>query len=212
MSEQIPNGVPETSQTPAPSSEDAIKNLKAEFQRKLDNQNTQMQQLLASLTPKPASETKRTSVFDDEEAFARSIEERTERRISEKLAQQSQHQTKYQSIVNQLTQEYPEANDTSSDLYKKAQEHFATLADDEKSSPLALKASVSAAAAELGLKPKSKRTTSSSEGYVSASSSPSNNRNREDIDSATLDFAQLMGLNTADSKVRANLQNRQKRK
>jgi uncharacterized coiled-coil protein SlyX len=194
--------------------QDEIKNLKAEMNRKLENTNAQLAALLNELKQKSApsaaqSSPAKVSVFDDEEAYARRIKEETAREIESKLEARQAQQTKYQTVVNQLVSEYPEANDTSSELYKRAQEHYAQLDDSEKANPLALKAAVTSAAAELGMKPKSKRQKSSDDGFTMSSSSTGHGTKRkDDLDQGQMDFARMMGLNVDDPKVRERIKSR----
>jgi hypothetical protein len=201
-------------ETPSPAAltEDRFKNYQSEMERKLANQNAQIQALLSSINqPKQSVEPgKKVSVFDDENEYARQIEERAAAKIEAKLAAERAHQQKNQQIINSIVMEYPEANDLSSPLYNKAQEVYASLSDEEKLLPISMKMAVTSAAAELGIKPKSKRSNQSPSDSFSMGSSPksSGSQKKSDLDANTEAFAQLMGLNTSDPKVRDRLKAR----
>jgi hypothetical protein len=196
MSEDVKNQVPS-----APEAQDKLENFKAEMARKLDNQNAQIQALLSQLekksaTPVVSEAPKKISVFDDEEAYARTIEERAEKRIEEKLARKEAQTARYQQTVQSILNEYPEAGAADSALMKRATEIYGSLSDEEKSSALAMKAAVASAAAEIGLRPKSKRpVVTDTDGYsVSSSGSAKlSTPKQSDIDQRTHDLAILMG-------------------
>lgn len=198
--------------------DDRFKNFQAEINRKLQNQNEQLQSLLSELKSKPATqttgtETKKISVFDDEEAYSRQIEERATARIKAELAQQQSQASRHQQVVQQIMVDYPETNDESSDLMVRAKEVYAGYSSEDKQSPLAMKAAVTMAAAELGLKPKSKRVSRDSDSFtVSSGSRPATNTNRNaDLDARTEMFAQIMGLDTKKKEVRENLKSKAKK-
>jgi hypothetical protein len=154
----------EENSVPSPE-QDQFKNLKAEMDRKLDNlaaQNAQLQQFLASLNqPAPAAQapTKKVSVFEDEEAYAKRVADETEARIMKRLDSQAAETNKKQAQIQNLVNDYPELSDSNSEMARKAVEIYNSMTAEEQNSTTAYRAAVKEAAADLGLKPKAKRTT-----------------------------------------------------
>lgn len=193
-------------------------NLKAEMNRKLEAQNVQLAQLLAELksskAPAPVStESKRPSVFEDEDAYARSIEDRATARVKAEMSAREAQQSRVQQTIQSIISEYPEVSDESSSLMVRAKELFAGLGEDEKQSPLAMKMAVTSAASELGLKPKSKRS-GDSESFTLSSNGSRNSGNRANntgLDSKTEEFARIMGLDTSKKEVRERLKSKSNR-
>jgi hypothetical protein len=199
---------------------DELKNLKAEMNRKLENTNAQLQQVLAALqTPKPgkseSAPAAKVSVFEDEEAYARRIKDEAKAEVTKELREEAQRTQKYQTIVNQIYSEYPEVSDQNSPLMQRAQEIFKSLPEDEQASAVAMKAAVAQAASEIGVKPKSKRTSSDDDSFSIPSGGGSNSSRRPgrepEIDSKTLELARLMGRDTSDPKYLERLKNAAKR-
>lgn len=213
MSTEVKN---ETQQGQAAPPQDEIKNLKAEMNRKLDNTTAQLQALLDQMKkPTAPTETKKApSVFEDEEAFAASIEQRAAERIRKEQEATQAAQARYQNTVQGILREYPEAADEASDLMKRAKEIYGALGDDERNSPLAMKAAVAEAASEIGLKPKSKRPQNDDDSFALSGSTQSTRRSsREpDLDPATVAFAKALGQPVDDPKYLERLKAAAKRK
>lgn len=160
----------DNSGAPAPNPEqqpDEFKNFKAELNRKLENQNAQIAQLIAQLNesskpaPTPAESKKLEDVwFDSPAEAARRIKEETSSEIRAEMAKQAKLQAKQAQVINQLVNDYPELNDQTSDLTTRAVEIFNSLPEDERSHPLAYRTAVRDAAADLDIKPKAKRKAS----------------------------------------------------
>jgi hypothetical protein len=195
---------------------DELKNLKAEFNRKLDNSQSRMEQSLAEIkklisVPASASPSKpastKVSVFEDEDRYTESVVSEAEKRIETKLSQRDAYNSKLQSTYQAILSDYPEASDTGSDLSKRAVEIYASYSEDEKS-PVAMRAAVASAASELGLKPKSKRQSSSNDGFSLGGSSAQPGKKASDLDPTTETWASIMGLDTNDPKVRERLKSR----
>jgi hypothetical protein len=217
--------VNDTPEQPASQGEDPIKNLKAEFTRKLDNVVSELseqrklnEQLLATLNTTTSSQSKErdpdmsTLLYQDPARYAQIMEERAEKRIMGKLERQQQVQAKQQSTIQRIVQDYPEAADSDHPLTRRAVEIYNTLADDEKSSPAAYRAAVAEAAAELGIKPKAKRPVSDDEPTLSSSHSSSPRRTKKaSVDPLTLAFAEQMGLNAGDPELIKRLADRSTR-
>jgi len=200
---------------------DAVVNLKAEFNRKLGNlseTNARLEAQLAALAaalPKAAPAqtavpAKKVSVFDDEEAFAASIEERVSARVDQVLTTREVAQAKNAQLIQGLISEFPELSDGSSDLTLKAVEVYNNMSADDKRAPLAYKAAVQQAALEMGVKPKSKRAKASSDesfslgsGSGAAEATPRKQKS-QGIDPRTKMFAEAVGLNLDDPKNKAS--------
>jgi hypothetical protein len=200
---------------------DPINNVKQEFTRKLGNVESQVaeltkanQQLLAQLQNFTASKQAPVVVeenledlwYKDPNAAAAKIEARTEKRIEAKIAQTQRAQQKQNQTLNKLVSEYPELNDESNPLYKKAVEIYTAMDDDDKVSPTAYRLAVKEAAQELNVKPVNKRSEEELDAYSVSSSSTYSNRpqtrgKREDeVDPRTLAFAKALGRPVDDPK------------
>lgn len=194
-----------------PGSEDPIKNIKGEFDRKLGNMEQKMstlqqtnEQLLAQLksmsAPKPAPkvDSKLDTVwFDKPEEAAEEIVSRAERRIEEKFAKHAEANARQQSTLANLVSEFPELNSSGHELTKKAIEIYSSLSDEEKRSPIAYKAAVKEAALDLGYKPMAKRSEEEQDFALRGTPSYGNERRAtksNKIDPQVAEFAALLGL------------------
>lgn len=215
--EQTPGGTPPEGGTPPPADE-RLKNLQAEFSRKLDNTNAQLAQLMAKLqAPAPTQQQpdKKVSVFDDEEGYAERIKRETAAEIKRELQAQQEAQARVQSTVQTILRDFPEANDESHPLTQRAREIYASLGDAEKANPAAMRTAVLEAAAEQGLKPKSKRSDSDNDGFSlggSGGTSKPRPKSGDQIDQATLEFAERLGMPINDPKYIERLKDASKRK
>ena len=214
-------------ETPAAGEAEPIKNLKAEFDRKTANLDAEAKalrsevqalvaQLKGSAQPTAPETGKKISVFDDEEAYARQIEERAEQRIEKKMAAQQERQAKYQSVSIQLMADFPELGDKSSPLMQKAQEVFNSLSEEDRAHPLAMKTAVYDAATELDVKPMNKRSRKEDDSFAlgsgSGSSSTNKNKGSSDVSENDTMLAQLLGVNIDDPKVRDRIAKKHGRK
>lgn len=201
---------------------DPIKNVKAEFNRKLDaglsEVNQKLESVLAALKtpqsqPKPAqsepSEDLADMMYTNPKEYTRRIKEEARAEAVNTVTAQSQSQAKQQRIIGELTNEFPELQSPESPIYKKAVEHYSRLDDQEKANMTSWKTVVYQAAMDLDMKPKSKRPVSdNTDDFVMNGSSSSMNRpakKKEDIDPLTLEFSRLLGRNVEDPKVREGL-------
>lgn len=199
----------------SPLSEERFKNFQSEVDRKLSNTNSQLQALLGEMqkarTAYAPSSTKHVSVFEDEEAYAQRIKAEASREIEAKLEAKQAAQNRYQQVIGKIVADYPEASDESTPLMIRAKEIYASYSDDERASPVTMKAAVTEAASELGIRPKSKRAASSTEDsfVMGASSSPSSTSKRSvntEKVNAAIDFARLMGLDEkAQERIKAKV-------
>lgn len=216
-------------------SEDVIKNLKEEVNRKLGNTEAslaelqkQNQALLDQIGKMNEANTQIKSkaasseeiklsdlIYDDPDKAIEIIQQRAEEKITKKLEAQKLSETKTTETLNKLIAEFPELSNTDTDLYKKAIEIYNEMDEADKTSPLAYKSAVYAAATNIGVKPKSKRSEDESQDFTlsSSSSAPSrSSRKSSKLDEGIIESAKLMGLDTEDPKVVERLKARSKRK
>ena len=203
-----------------------IKNLKNEMGRKFANQEQMFQAMSQKLDamatkytePSVAPETTEEDLYSDPDAY---IQKRLDKRLKsfeQGLDQRQQQQAKQQQVVNEITAEFPEINQSGSDLQLKAQELYAGLSQDEKENPTAWKATIFEAAMAVGVKPRSQRSESTDDftfgsGKGSSSSlNRSSRRTSEDLSDDTINFASLMGMDISDPEKLKALKERTKRK
>lgn len=200
--------------------EDPIQQVKGEFTRKLSNTEAQITELkkaneamLAQLkkltTPPPAPKTESEDVEDilyrDPKRYTEIVERRAEERVMSKLRAEQAVQQKQSTVLSSLINEFPELSNNDHELTKKAIELYNNLPDDDKTSPMAYRLAVKEAAMELGVKPRSKRAEDDSYSFGGSSGGTSSRKKKETLDSSTLDFAKIMGLDTSDPKVKERL-------
>jgi hypothetical protein len=201
--------------------QDEIKNLKAEFSRKMSNIEQTNKQLadsqaallaqLQSMAPKPAAEkSEKLSdlMYSDPEAYAKKVLDEAERRADARFDSRLNAQSRQQQVIAELVNQFPELNDGDHDFTKAAVAKFNSMSDDLKNSPVAYKTAVMEAALEAGIKPKNKR--SEDEAYVgrpSGSSGGSRSRKSQDIDPRTAAFAELVGLDISKPEVKERIKN-----
>lgn len=219
----------------ASSQPDPITNLKSEMSRKtekLAQENARLAQQLDAVLGKlnnlsaPAASGNLDEdaaleelAFKDPKEYARRVREQATRQATQMVDQRIQQQNNQQATLSALVNDYPELQDAGSDLTKRAVEIFKGLSQSEQSSPLAYKAAVREAAAELGVLPKTKRKTSSSDDFSfsgsnsgSGSQSSRGSGSNDKLDERTVAFAKLIGLKTDDPKVVERIKQRSKRK
>lgn len=206
-----------------PGGEDVVKNIKAEFNRKLDNVSTQLAEQrqmnerlmsqVAALKPAPAASREpdlSELMYSDPAKYAEVIAERAASSVNSRLAADS----KKASTIQRLVQEYPETGDQEHPLTKKAVEIYTSMPEDEKQTPQAYRTAVAEAAAELGIKPRSKRPQQDDEPSFGTSDRPSTRRRKSgsgDLDPNTEAFASIMGLDVKNPEVRKRLSERSDR-
>lgn len=217
---------------------DPIKNVKAEMNRKFQNlseTNQKLAQQNEALNAKidlllnTVSQPKQESSSEDDEALRYTdpdayIEKKlkdVDKKVDAKIAQTEQMNSAKQQTLIALATDYPEINDPSSALYKKAIELGSSYPANFVSSPEGIRLIVREAAADIGLLPKKSRQVSSEEGdddmaeFIGGGGSgnkpPSGPKNKDKLDPKTLAVAELMGLNVNDPKVVERLKERSKR-
>lgn len=220
--------------SPPENAPDPIAQLKGETSRKLENVDAKLQALqqtnallLEKLTqmapPPPAKKTEADSedltalMYSDPAKYHAIIEERAatkaEHRIGEKLNRQQTEQARTNAVLAELTSEYPEIQDTTSELSKKTLELYSKLSEPERNNVSAWKLTVKEAAMELGMKPKSKRPVDDDAGFVGPSSgNPSRRRQQSNkLSPETEQWAQLLGVDIEDPVVRDRIVQRAQR-
>jgi hypothetical protein len=216
MSDETPKGAP--APTAEAESADAIKNVKAEFERKLKNSNAellnQIQAMLKPSSPTPTPEPKKkVSVFENEEEYARSIKEEVKQEVRSEMGAQEAIRSRQQAALNELYKDFPELGMPDSELSIKAIEVFNAYDATEKTHPLAFKDAVKTAALELGVRPKAKRAKGGDDFSVGGSSSPKTTKaERSEIDQRTAWFAEAVGVDMNNKEVAERIKKNHGRK
>lgn len=211
---------------PAPQAFEELKNLKAEFGRKLSNtesalaeirkQNELLAQQLQAAS-RPATEAKKLSdvLYENPEKYAEIVKNQAQEEAMKAMAAQQAQQAKQQARVQAIVAEYPELMQTDHALTKRALEIYAQMPDEDKASPVAYQAAVTSAALETGVRPKSKRQASEDDtfslsGGGSGGKAPS--RTPPKVDPRTLEFARSIGIDITDKAVLERMANNHGRK
>lgn len=221
---------------PSEKNERTTESVVAEFSRKtakLAEENALLSQKLDQITNMIASRNQGGSqssgqeqqeenledlIYKDPKAYARAVENRAVKRADEMVQSRMNTQNETQGILSQLAAEYPELNDTSSALTKRAVEIYNQLPPNQRANPLAYKIAVRDAAADMGVLTKNKRTKPTEDFVMDSSGSSGSASNKGaksgegKMDDKSLAFAELLGVNIKDEKVMKRLQERNKRK
>jgi len=213
MSTETKSGAP----APETSSNDEIKNIKAEFNRKLGNVEdtlkksneqllVQMQQMLK---PKPAPVESETSLEDlfykDPKAYAAKIEERTTSKIEQRMLERETQTNQRNTVIAQLAKEFPELNHDDHDLTQLAIKKYNDMSKESGATPATYRAAVYEAALEHGVKPKSKRPADSDDNYTLGGSSSGRRpaKKNDELDPAVIEAAKIFGVDPERVKARA---------
>lgn len=209
--------------TPPPA--DEFKNLKAEFNRKIDKVNDElkksnqqlMEQLQSMLAPKPPKQHEAAPADDELEEllyknpklYTQKIEERAEKRLEDKLNKRDAENQRLSTAITAMYQEFPELNKTDGELYKLAISKQTEMAKEYGNSVATMKAAVAEAALELGVKPMSKRERSEDDftvdGRGSESEAPVRKRGKKDeLPPNTALWAEALGADLERVKARHN--------
>lgn len=236
--------------TAAVSAEDPTQNLKAEFSRKLNNlreaneaitaqaneiaaqQKVILQHLQTSQqpqTPAPSKEDLEDLKYSDPDKYIELKMGAMKDDVLGEVRAENQVVAERTVALNQLAQEFPELNDDSSDMYKKAVEIYQTLPKEFKDKAAGYKLAVHEAASQVGVLPQSKRAnqevaamagSKKSEDqldeFIGSSGSTAGGKSApkksEKLDEKIVTTARLMGLDINDPKVVERLQQRTQRK
>lgn len=194
---------------------DEIKNLKAEFSRKQENVLGELNQIKQMLqAQKQETQQRHQMIAEDDipdpvlepKKYKDYIKQEVLKETSSVVNTNNQRQSQLAALV----QNYPELQDGSSELTKKAVDMYNKLSESEKMSPNAYKYAVQDAASELGVLAMSKRKqTQNDDGedsYTMDSSNyqsnkrPSKQAKSDKLDDATLAFAEAIGRPVNDPK------------
>lgn len=215
----------------APSVEELLTNFKAEMNRKLENVTSQSKNAndtliaLANSVQARQVEQQQTAYKKQMDTLAAEdpsrFQEETAKRAADAARQateeamvraqtvSAQAQAKQAQVIGEITSNYPEINLPNHPMQKKVLELYNALPEEERNSSVAYKLIAKEAAEELGIKPMSKRTEDEMDefvGYGRGSRGQGAGRKRAGIDPKTLQFAELMGINVKDEKVRKELE------
>lgn len=201
----------------ATQSNDLIKNMKSEFDRKLDNFQTTLKSTTDALTAKlnqiipkaPVVEKKpfRDRFYEDEDAAVSELKAELRQEFRGTLEERD----KQMNTMTKLYSDYPELAEDSP-LTKEAVKIINSLPVEERNTPTAYRAAVLEAAAELGIQPAKKRKKETVEDTGGGGEGGGNSGGkRGTLSNDTLEFAALMGLDTNDPKVVERLKGHAKR-
>lgn len=200
---------------------DPIKNVKAEFDRKLDNvikqQNEQLQAILAQVTetmrPQQQQQVQpqksmKELIYEDADAAAALITQQAVAAASRVVDQRVEQSQRATQTVNEVIAVYPEFGQANSEAAALAIKKMSQLPKDQQGNALATKTVMYEAAAELGLVPAKARKQSNDDDSFSVSGGSSrgsgqrsrNSDKSKDVSPDTLEFAQLMGIDISDPK------------
>jgi hypothetical protein len=134
--------------------------------------------------------------------YADKLASSLEQKLDAKLVARERATMERQSAISELASDYPELANPESALAKESIKVLAQLDPSIKNSAIGYKLAVREAAAKSGILPKAKRTSASDDFSLSNSNSASKPTSKKvEVDNKTLEFAQLMGLNTSDEKL-----------
>lgn len=203
-------------------SQDDVKNIKAEFSRKWSNYDEKLaqvqqanQQILEQLQqftkPKepvkqPDTENLSDLMYSDPDKYAQLIEARAtakaEAKINARLEARDIATARQNEVFSQIVSDYPEVGVPNHPLAQKTAEIHKKLSADERANPTSYRLAVLEAAAEMGVVPKSKRTDPD-DGFVmeGGGSGGAPRQKKQDVNDLTLQFAAQMGYDVTDPKV-----------
>lgn len=212
------------------STQDPVKNMKAEMDRKLGNvegaitklteTNSALAAQLERLSKQVPDANIRTNpaptkswserFYEDEAGTLMAVKEEAKREALEAARSMHAIESQKNAALSQMVNDYPELTDAGSDLRKKAVEVFNSMSKEDQASPSALKLAVREAAADLAVLPKSKRKdtviedndddTFALSGGGSGKTSGDRKRKEGKLSEATLTFAELLGRPVTDEK------------
>jgi hypothetical protein len=203
--------------------QDPVKNIKAEFERKLGNVTEQLraQSEMLQRTLEQMQAAKNTPAAAEEEidpivnpvAYKQAIKEEAKREMRSEI----QLSQATQNEVARIQGMYPEFGENGSEAAKMALDKFKSLPSHLKGTPEGAKLVLMETAAEMGLIPASRRRKSEAEDdyTVGGGSSGTNRPQRQQatkLDNKTLAFAELIGLDINNPETRKSLESRTKRR
>lgn len=220
---------------PGDSTPDDVTNLKAEFNRKLSNYESELtkqkettNQLLAQIQSmsfksqsQPPSTTKNLGdlMYENPEAAAQQITNNATQAAVKATSDIMATQRQEQQILFDIVSEFPEASNNEHELTKCSRKILNSYEVNDQKNPKFWKMAVNEAALDLGIKPKSKRTSTeedfslNSKGSSSISSANySKDKGKTAITEDILNFAALLGRPVNDPKYLESLESFANRK
>ncbi len=202
-----------------PPADDRIKNLQAEFSRKLQNTEdlvkTQTNALMARIdamakankpaTPPPADDDLETEFYKNPAGAMARVKEATKKELRAEMEQQQADTNARNTVIQKLYKDYPELNDEDHDLTKRAIEIYNENAKDLGTSPATYKAAVQEAALEKGIKPKKLRSADETDAYTLSGRGDGSRkapRKSDELSAETKQVAELLGVDPAKVKER----------
>lgn len=198
---------------------DRLANLQAEFSRKQENTHAELsaikQQLAEAVSrlpkPAPAPEPDDTDLmFSNPNAYKQKLEsqitERVSARVNETLESRSRAENERISTLQSLASDYPELNKADTSLYQETVKILNSMPEGKRGTAEAYRLAVYQAAANEGIKPASKRGAEANSAIDNFSfngkkSSPTQKKSaKDDLDPKVLQWAELLGIDTADEK------------
>lgn len=210
-------------------SEDTNKNMKMEFNRKLQDlnqnltaQNAQLQQQLQAImqtidSRKQAGQSTAGAekkleelMYDNPTEFVNQVKRSVKSEVRDEVFSEMNQSNSFNQAATQLDAEFPEFRDRNSEQRKRVEAYYAQLPEKMRNTKEGLEVAVYRAAAEFGLIPASKRSKNSDEYSMSGSSSnpaprkPSKKAGEMAADQAA--FAELIGAPVNDPKFKAEFE------
>lgn len=207
--------------TNASSEQDPLKQIKSEFGRKQDNVMKELDSLKSQLSQiadtvihaaavKRNHEENREEDIDpvlDPKGYKESLKRNLKEELRSEMNQSLSAERERNNTLGLLVSQYPELQQSDSELTKTALNIYNNLSATEKASPSGYKVAVMQAAQEVGLLPINKRRNQveASEDFTMSSSNstarrPSQKAKENKIDDKTLEFARLLGRPVEDEK------------
>jgi hypothetical protein len=203
-------------------------NLKSEMNRKVDNiankleENKQFnKQVLDQINalaeskqkPPPAPKPEENwadLMIDDPARAVKMIGDEAVRKATAEMDKRDENRAAFQnrqaSVLTKIAQDFPETGDANHPLTKRAVELHSELSPQEQADPVSYRTAVLEAASELGILKKSKRKQSDTDDFVlNGDGGPRRRKTEDEVSDNMLGFAQAMGLNPNDSKLKDRL-------
>lgn len=204
----------ETPEAPtAPSTDDRFRNLQAEMNRKLENQNAQLLAILESVqkssqvvqAPVAPQKAMKDLMFDDPEAYTQHIIAQAASIADQKINEKVRVSSASQSVVNEISGKYAEFSNPNSEAAQEALAEYAKLPQYLQNTPEGTRLALMNVVANRGLSPTAKRQASKTDDFALGGGAPPAARRsqaspKSEIDPQTLAFAELIGIDVNDPK------------
>lgn len=185
--------------------EEGLKNIKAEFNRKLENLASTQQELINAITglyvknngsPKEEDSDIDTLIISDPKKAVNRIKSEAKNEIMKEIQDQNKLSQEQQAVISNIINDFPELSDPNHELTVKTIEIFGRMSEREKALPLSYKVAAREAADELNILPKKKRNSNSDNDSFTLNAKKGNyNKDKNNkVEDSTLAFAEAMGL------------------